>query len=212
MFKYLRHLVRGILAIGSAELSLLSRFPRIWLAIVAVAVVPAVYSPIYLTSVWDPSGHTRELPVAIVNDDLGFSDQGRDINVGAELTRTLLRHKTFGFRTFERAEEARRAVRKGDLAFALLIPADFSAHAVPGITRGAGQLVIYTSEGNNYSSANMARRFASEIGHQVNEMLNEQRSGMVLDTASTSQDRLTQLKRVLAQLREAAQALGAGSQ
>jgi putative membrane protein len=64
-------------------------------------------------------------------------------------------------------------VRKGDLEFALLIPADFSAHAVPGITRGAGQLVIYTSEGNTYGSANMARRFASEIGHQVNEMLNE---------------------------------------
>ncbi|MDD0811341.1 YhgE/Pip domain-containing protein [Curvibacter sp. RS43] len=212
MLLYLRDLVRGTLAIAGAEFALLRRFPRIWLAILAVGVVPALYSLIYLSSVWDPNGHTSELPVGIVNEDQGIHYMGRQANVGAELSQTLIERQSFGFRPLNNPEEARQAVRRGELAFALLIPPNFSANAVPGIERGAGELVIYTSEGNNYSSAGLARRFASEIGHQVNEMLNEQRWSLVLDTASSSQDRLTQLRRAMAQLHDGAHTLATGSQ
>ncbi|MDD0838900.1 YhgE/Pip domain-containing protein [Curvibacter sp. HBC61] len=211
MLHYLRDLVRGTVAIAGAELALLRRFPRTWLAILAVGLVPALYSLIYLTSVWDPNGHTGELPVGLVNEDQGIHYMGRHANVGAELSQILLERPAFGFRAMAHPEEARQAVRRGELAFALLIPPNFSANAVPGIERGAGELVIYTSEGNNYSSAGLARRFASEVGHQVNEMLNEQRWALVLDTASSSQDRLTQLRRALAQLRDGAHTLSTGS-
>lgn len=211
MLKYLKSLFHGTVAIARAELALLRRYPRVWLAILAVGVVPALYSLIYLTSVWDPSGHTAELPVGIVNHDLGLHYRGHDANVGTHLTATLLERKAFGFRIYESLEDAREAVRRGDLAFALLIPPNFSANAVPGTARGAGQMVIYTSEGNNYSSASLARRFASELDHQVNEMLNEQRWSMVLDTASASEDRLSQLRRALGQLRDGADTLAKGS-
>jgi len=211
MLKYLIKLLRGTLLIAGAELGLLRRFPRTLLAVLAVGVVPAIYSLIYLSSIWDPGGHTSELPAAIVNNDMGISYVGKTVNVGTLLTRTLLSGRSFGFRLMEDESAARQAVRSGELAFALLIPPDFSANAVPGVARGAGRLVIYTSEGNNYSSAGLARRFAGEIGHQVNEMLNEQRWAMVLDTATRSQDKLGQLREGLGRLQQGAQQLAAGS-
>ncbi|AMM26509.1 YhgE/Pip domain-containing protein [Variovorax sp. PAMC 28711] len=209
--RYLSSLLLGILAIARAELTLVRRFPRILLAMAAIGAVPALYALIYLTSVWDPAGHTADLPVAIVNEDKGVTYFGRTVNVGVELNRTLLEKRAFGFRPMADAEAARAEVRRGTLAFALLIPADFSANAVPGTQRGAGQLVVYTSEGNNYTSAGFARRFAGELGHQVNEMLNEQRWGLVLNAAAGSQERLTQLKQGLLQLRDGSQMLASGS-
>ena len=53
----------------------------------AVGAVPAIYALIYLTSVWDPAGHTGDLPAAIVNEDNGVTYLGRSANVGNELTR-----------------------------------------------------------------------------------------------------------------------------
>lgn len=211
MLTYPRRLILGTLEIALAELRLLRRFPRVMLAILAVGVVPAIYSLIYLTSVWDPNGHTSDLPVAIVNQDLGLKFMGREVNVGAELTRHLEQARAFGFRSMDTPEVAELAVRQGHLAFALLIPPDFSAMAVPGASRGAGQLVVYTSEGNNYTSAGLARRFAVEVGHQVNEMLNEQRWSAVLNSADTAQDRLGELKRAMSQLRDGARTLVTGS-
>jgi len=209
--RYLRALIAGTLAIACAELAVVRRFPRILLAIVAVGVVPAIYALIYLTSVWDPAGHTADLPAAIVNEDRGVTYMSHSVNVGEQLTATLLAKRAFGFRVMTNEEEARAEVRRGTLAFALLIPPDFSADAVPGAQRGAGRLVVYTSEGNNYSSAGLARRFAGELGHQVNEMLNEQRWTLVLNAAAGSQQRLEQLKQALLALRDGSQTLASGA-
>ena len=39
-------------------------------------------------------------------------------------------------------DHAKQGVRRGQLAFALIIPADFSANAVPGLQAGRGRLVV----------------------------------------------------------------------
>ena len=52
MLKYLKSLFHGTVAIARAELALLRRYPRVWLAILAVGVVPALYSLIYLTGLF----------------------------------------------------------------------------------------------------------------------------------------------------------------
>jgi putative membrane protein len=193
--------------IFKTDIQLFSRFSRLKLAVFAIAVVPAIYALIYLSSVWDPNAKTNALPVAIVNLDEGFNYQGRAVNVGSELTAGLIKSGTFGFRALSDAKEARQAVGLGALAFAIIIPKDFSAQAVPGIRAGAGQVTVVFSEGNNYASAGFARRFASELGHQVNETLNEKRWEQVLMTVDGSGKSLEKLKAGMDQLRMGAQNL-----
>ena len=57
--------------IAASDLAMLRRFPRYAMAVLAIAMVPALYALIYLTSVWDPNAQTQALPVAIVNLDIG---------------------------------------------------------------------------------------------------------------------------------------------
>lgn len=51
---------------------------------------------------------------------------------------------------------------------------------------------MYVSEGNNDNGANIAKRFASALGHQVNINLNENRWSPVLTTVTGSRDKLTE--------------------
>ncbi|MEO8546620.1 MAG: YhgE/Pip family protein, partial [Burkholderiaceae bacterium] len=187
--------------IAASDAGLLRRFRRYALAVLVIAMVPALYALIYLTSVWDPNANTHALPVAIVNLDAGLQYRGRPVNVGAELTRSLVATGTFGFRPMSDTAVARQAVRRGEIAFAIVIPKDFSANAVPGVKAGAGKVTVILSEGNNYASAGFARRFAEDLGHRVNETLNEQRWGQVLETADGSGKTLENLRSGMTQLR-----------
>ena len=197
--------------IVAAELSLFRRHPTLIAAVLAIALVPALYALIYLTSVWDPNAKTSTLPVAIVNLDLGTRYRGRELNVGADLAQELIRLGTFGFRSVADEAQARQDVNLGRLAFAVIIPVDFSANAVPGARAGAGRVRVIISEGNNYASAGFGRRFAEELGHRVNETLNERRWGQVLSSVDGSGKRLEQLRHGMADLQTGSEALRDGA-
>lgn len=205
ILKSLRHAVRAACRVVASDLALFRRFPRLGLAVLAIALVPAAYALIYLSSVWDPHAKTSDLPVGLVNLDQGMEYRGFITNVGDELTRELLHDGSFGFRTMRDAQSAREAVKLGQLAFAVIIPPEFSANALPGYAARAGKVTVVLSEGNNYAAAGYARRFAEDLGHRVNEALNEKRWEQVLISADGSGKSLTQLKAGMAQLQVGAQ-------
>lgn len=143
------------------------------LAVLAVALIPALYVVIYLSSVWDPGANSGALQVGLVNLDQGVIYREQTVNMGQELVAQLEQSARFGYHRIDAADDARQQVRHGTLAFALIIPPDFSSNAVPGAQPGAGKLVVYASEGNSFEGARIAQVFAAELGHKVNESLNE---------------------------------------
>ena len=192
------------------ELRLLRAHRKLALAMLGVLFVPAVYAWIYLFAMWDPASHTRDLPAGLVNLDTGAQYRGRSLNLGSEVLTSIEAQSHFAYRRYQDAQQARQDVRQGRLAFVLEIPADFSQRALPGETRGAAKLTLYTSEGNNYTSAGFARRFAPEVAQRVNTMLAEARWDLVLSTAAGSQRNLDSLRTALADLHKGATELQSG--
>jgi len=184
---------------------------RSWLAIAAVSLIPALYVVIYLSSLWDPAAHSVALQVGLVNLDQGLVYREQNVNMGRELVAQLERNPRFGYLRLDDADQARQQVRHGSLAFALIIPRDFSSNAVPGAQPGAGKLVVYASEGNSFEGARIAQLFAAELGHKVNESLNEQRWSLVLLNAAGSKNSVERLRQAAAQLHDAAEQLSSGA-
>lgn len=203
--------IQQIAYVARNEVQAFLRYPKLMLATVAVALLPALYAVIYLSSVWDPAANTGALPVALVNLDDGVEYRDQVFNVGWQVVSKLKHSARFGYVDYHDAEEARQRVRQGKLAFALIIPRDFSSNAIPGAQPGGGKLVIYASEGNNYEAASIARQFATELGHEVNESLNERRWALVLTNAAGSQRSVSQLRAGVHQLQVGAQELSAGT-
>ena len=69
---YFSHLFQAIGRAIRTEFQLFRRFPKLVPAVIAIAMVPAVYALIYLSSVWDPNAYTQALPVGLVSEDSGF--------------------------------------------------------------------------------------------------------------------------------------------
>ncbi len=203
-------LLNDVRALFLAELTLLQRFPKLRMSAIGIAVIPALYGYIYLASVRDPSAHLSGLHAAVVNLDKGVVYRAQEVNMGQDVVKTLGEKKSFGFVGVDDLEAAKASVRRGDLAFALVIPPDFSANAVPGNQAAGGKLTLYVSEGNNYNAAGLARRFAAELGHQVNIKLNEKRWSLVLANATGSVDKLTQLREGVYALQKGAHQLEGG--
>ena len=130
------------LQIAGADVGLMRRSGMLRLAVLAVALVPAIYALIYLSSVWDSNAKTGVLPVALVNLDEGTRYQGQVVNIGVELSDALLVKGVFGWRHVTDVDVARNAVATGRLAFAVIIPRDFSEQAVPGAVAGGGKIRI----------------------------------------------------------------------
>jgi len=174
------------------------------LAALIVACIPSVYALIYLSSIWDPGSQSVSLPVGLVNLDKGVNYRDSTFNIGFNLVDQLKSKHAFGY--VEMADEAlaKSLVKKGDLAFAVIIPNDFSANAVPGLESGIGKLVVYTSAGNNYESSILATQFAKELGEEVNRTLNEQRWALVISSSAGSQQNVERLREAFDQLRAGA--------
>ena len=181
------------------------------LAVLAVSLIPALYVVIYLSSLWDPVANSGALQVGLVDLDQGVVYREQNVNMGRELLAQLERNPRFGYIRLDNADAARQQVRHGTLAFALIIPRDFSSNAVPGALPGAGKLVVYASEGNSFEGARIAQLFAAELGHKVNESLNEQRWNLVLLSAAGSKNSVERLRQAAAQLHEAAEQLSGGA-
>lgn len=193
------------------DVGLLRRHPRLLAAALIALCLPALYALIYLSSMWDPGSHTSALKVALVNEDQGVEFQTQRIELGAQIISSLLNQPMFGYAQLADAESARHAVRIGEVAFAILIPRDFSRLAVPGDRAGAGTLVIYTSEGNNYAGAGFARSFAPVLARRANQALNQQRWAVVLEAAASSAGGVDELRKGVAVILRNAGELAAGA-
>ena len=202
--------LRQTLFVLGTEVRFFLRFPKLFGATLLVMCIPALYAFIYLSSVWDPAARINTLPVGLVNMDEGVEYRSQVFNAGWEVANTLRKRQTFGFQDFDNERDAREGVRTGALAFALIIPHDFSSNAIPGHQAGAGKLTVVTSEGNNFESALLARNFARELGHDVNESLNERRWKLVLLNAAGSQRGVDRLRDGVDQLRSGAHDLAKG--
>ena len=176
-----------------SEARYLIQFPKLMASAAVLALVPAMYCLLYITSVWDPETKTAALPVGVVNLDQGVQYKEHTFNVGWEITTRLEDSGRFGFTMLSDETKARQLVRQGKLAFAVIIPSDFSANAVPGAESGAGRVVIFTSQGNNFETAAIAKHFAETLERDINESLNERRWVLVLHTAAGSQQSLEHL-------------------
>ena len=201
-----------IVFIIRSENSYLFRSRQKLLSCLILIFVPAIYSILYITSVWDPGTKTKALPVAVVNLDNGVQFLGQQVNVGWEVATRLEDSGRFGFIMSSDEQKARDMVRHGTLAFAVIIPRDFSASSVPGEEAGAGKIVIYSSQGNNFETATIVKHFAETLGRQINESLNERRWAFVLHNAASSQNNVELLRDAVEKLRANASNLMGASQ
>ncbi|MDJ0852988.1 MAG: YhgE/Pip family protein [Myxococcota bacterium] len=182
----------GPLGVWLIELSLFRGNVRMCIAAVVMSLVPAIYTLTYISSMWDPYGSLERLPVGMVEVDAGVEFLGQRYDIGREVSTELESKRPFALGRYPDREAAEAAVRSGEVYFAIVMPEDLSARAIPA--EGGAQVEVITTTGTNYISAVVAERFAKLVVDQVNDRLDVERWSLVLSGLGRLSDAVGQLR------------------
>lgn len=142
-----------------------NRFIRV--SVVAIIIVPLLYSLLYLAAFWDPYSKLQKVPVAVVNLDKGAQNDNENVNYGEKIVSKLKNNNELGWR-FTSEKEADSGT-KGDKYYAeFIIPEDFSEKIISAKNNKPEQAKIYYKD-------NEKRNFlASQINSKVEIVLKDQ--------------------------------------
>lgn len=153
------------------------------IAIIAVMIVPTLYSSIYLGSVWDVYGKLDSVPVAFVNLDKSVTKDGKEYAVGKKVEDNLKDNKKVGWK-FVSYEDAMNGV-KGTKYYALVeIPEDFSqkiADAQDGNFKNP-EIIYVANKGRNFVFSQVSSKAADSIKSEVNSSIQKEVSKALVDS------------------------------
>src|SRR5699024_870745 len=116
------------------ELSRFKRHAITRLAMIVIAVIPAIYGGLYLASHWSPTDTLDKPQAAVVNEDTGAEkpdSDGETLHAGDELVDEITPEGEAGFDWEENSEEeADEGLAEGKYFAVLEIPSNFSERLV----------------------------------------------------------------------------------
>jgi len=166
--------MRAIWKIYTTDWKNIFKVPTGILLILAIILLPCLYSWVNIKSVWDPYANTSGVKVAVTNEDRGATVLDKSINVGEGLIDNLRNNPKLGW-TFVDREEAERGVDDGTYYASILVPPDFSER-ITGIAEGRLDRpeVVYTvNEKINAVAPKITSSGVSAIAKQINESFTE---------------------------------------
>lgn len=143
-------------------------------AVIAIAFVPVIYAAFFLSSVWDPYGHTDRLPIAFVNEDKGAQINGKELQIGRTMTESLHKSKALKWE-FVSKQQADDGVRRGYYYAVVTVPEDFSQRAASLRQDKPQQAVVsyQLTPAKNYIGAVISRQAAQKVKETVAEQVTQ---------------------------------------
>lgn len=96
------------------------------IVVLALIVIPSLYSLINIYASWDPYSNTSGIKIAIINEDKGTVYKEKDINLGNELVEKLQDNEKLGWVFLDDKETARQDLLLEKYYATIEIPEDFS--------------------------------------------------------------------------------------
>ncbi|MEI6624500.1 MAG: YhgE/Pip domain-containing protein, partial [Actinomycetes bacterium] len=152
------------LLLGVMELRRYRRGPLGRAAVVAMVLLPLLYGCVYLVAFWNPYNNLSSLPVALVNQDQPVTAAGQPVNVGQQLTNSLVSGKQFDW-TVTDASSAASGLAAGTYYMVLTVPSTVSADiaSLSTATPKPAQLQITTNNATSYLVSLIAESASIQI-------------------------------------------------
>ena len=157
--------------IKSEWLSVLKR-PMVIVVLFFITLIPAIYSGVYLSSMWNTYEHTKDLPAAIVNNDTGITDNGQAVNAGKDLVKGVLKSDSMHYHVTSK-QEADRGLKNGDYYLVIEIPNHFSKDSRSLLTQHptAMNITYKVNPGTDFFASQIAKGTATAIQAKLNQQI-----------------------------------------
>lgn len=154
----------------TAEWKAIFHNKKLLIPIIAVMMIPILYSGMFLWAFWDPYDKLADLPVAVVNNDKGADFEGEDLHLGYELVNKLKDNEQFSFEVVKKKEGYQKLAAQ-DYYMLIEIPENFSDNATTLMDENPKKLELnyVPNEGFNFLSAQIGETAMKEIKSAVSK-------------------------------------------
>lgn len=150
--------------------------------IIALTILPSLYSWFNIKACWDPYANTKELSVAVVNLDKGTEFRNVKINVGGDVVKKLADNQAIGWK-FVSESEAENGVKYGKYYASVTIPKDFSQNLLSIVTQDTpkkGELIYSVNEKRNAIAPKITQKGATNLQEEITRNFIETSSNTIL--------------------------------
>lgn len=149
-------------------------FNNWWLKIViiAIVVIPSIYTGVFLGSILDPYGNTKNIPVAVVNEDKKVKYDNSTLDVGKKLAESLKKNDSMNFNLVD-SKTASKGLKNGEYYMIITIPSDFSKNATTLLDENPQKMILNytTNPGSSYIASKMDDSAIAKIKAEVSSTI-----------------------------------------
>lgn len=195
------------------EFKALIKSPKLWVTMIGVALVPALYNLSFLGSMWDPYGSLDNLPVAVVNKDKTATLNDKKLTIGDDMVDSMSINKALDYH-FVSQKKADKGLKDGDYYMVITLPEDLSKKASSLLTDNPKKLNIkyQTTAGRSFVASKMSESAMTKLKDTVSENITETYTKAVFKSMSGLQDGLQEASDGGNELLSGSQQLESGSQ
>lgn len=153
---------------------------------VAIILIPTIYTAIFVGAMWDPYGRLEQLPVAVVNEDKPIEYQGKQLHVGDDLVKNMKKDNSLGFH-FVDEKTAEEGLADGKYYMIIQIPEEFSKNATTLTEDKAKKMELHyvTNPGENYIASKMSETAIGKIQQSIQKEITTQYTKTMFEQLDT---------------------------
>lgn len=158
----------------------LLRHPRLWLVpAILTGLLSLLLSLLYMGGIVNPNQNLHDLPIALVNEDIGKPPAGQSENLGAQVTAAIAADTGGGkadWRTLSLAR-AQEQLDSGKIYGALVVPAGFTDDVTALTTSGATRkptITVLSNPGKGSLGSSLATQITTKAAHAASQTVGRQ--------------------------------------
>ena len=187
--------------------------PTFIIVMIGIALIPALYNIIFLSSMWDPYGKLSELPVAVVNKDQPATYNGESMNIGEDMVSNLKDNDSLDFHFVTEADGV-EGLENGTYYMVVTLPSDLSQKAASILTNHPEQMNIdyRTSSGHSFIASKMSDSAMTQLKQTVAKNVTETYTKALFEKIGDLKDGMEQASQGSQTLADGSNQLKDGSQ
>lgn len=158
----------------------------VFIVVAALCLLPSLYAWFNIKASWDPysKSATRNIQIAVVNEDEGTILQKKKINIGQEVVTELKKNDQLGWQ-FVTGERAFQGLNEGEYFAMITIPSSFSSNLTSFIKSDMtkGEIIYTVNEKINAIAPKLTDKGATGLQEMISKTVVETVSDVVLGTA-----------------------------
>lgn len=165
------------------------------LAMIAIVVIPILYSFFYLKAYWDPYNNLSQYRVAVVNKDSGAILEDKRENYGKDVVDELKDNSDIGFE-FVSESEAKKGMDKDEYFAEFIIPENFSSKVATAKDGRAlkAEIKYISNDKKNYIGSKISDNIKSEIKSNIQKSISENYGKIAIESIYKTKDGLKDAK------------------